>query len=304
MKLVKKLIALAVFAVVLLVVGVAVAIYFINDIVKAGVEKGGTFALGAKTTLASADIGVLSGSLALNGLEIENPGGFKGDRFFTMGNASAQVSIPTLRKDVVEIPAFSLTTLRVSLEKSGDKKNYQVILDNIQKVSGSSGESPKEPAEGSGKKFVLKDLDIRDVQVTLDLVPEAGEVLKFTVPIDRIHMTDIGSDRPLPLGELAGVIVRAILATAVERGQGIFPGDVLGDLQGKLAALGNLDQLGIKVVSEIAPEALNKATQAAQQELGKAAGQVQQQAEKAVQDATKGVDDALKGVKDLIPGRR
>ena len=74
-----KLLAVLVFAVVLLVVVIgAVLVSQANKVARVAVEKGGTYALGVQTTLNDASIGVLSGRFGMSGLRVANAQGFPG----------------------------------------------------------------------------------------------------------------------------------------------------------------------------------------------------------------------------------
>ena len=293
MKLVKRLVLLVVVLAVL-VVGAAVAgLFYINDLVKVGVEKGGTYAMGVKTTLGAADIGVFSGKAALSDLKVANPEGFKAEQFLGLGSGAVQVSLQSLREPVVEIPKLEMNVIRVSLEKKDGKTNYKVILDNLSKLSGKGGDAgTPAPSSGGEKKFIVRDLQIRDVRVPVDMLDAGLPLGAIVVPIERIELKDIGSQtKGLPLADVAGIIVRAILATAAENGQGIIPTDILGDLQGQLSALGNLSDLGVKLESHVGKE------------LEKAAQQAQDAVKKGVEDAAKGVEEGLKkGVEDGLKG--
>lgn len=298
MKLVKKLLFVAVGLVVILVIGAFAALYYINDLVKLGVEKGGTMALGTQTTLGSADIGILSGKAALNDLAVANPQGFKAPQFMSLGKGAVEVSLGSLRQDVVEVPKLELDTIRVTLERKDGKTNYKVILDNLAKLpSGSQGN--KGGSDTPGKKFIVKDLKINDVKVTVDMLDSALPVGSLVVPIDQIHLTDIGSaSNGLPLADLAGVIVRAILATASANGGGIIPADMLGDLQGQLSQLGDLSQLGVKLEAKVGEE-LKKATDKAKAELEKGLGDVKKQIEDKLP-----AGGAADKVRDLFGGKK
>lgn len=294
MKLVKRLVLLVVVLAVL-VVGAAVAgLFYINDLVKVGVEKGGTYAMGVKTTLGAADIGVFSGKAALSDLKVANPEGFKAEQFLGLGSGAVQVSLQSLREPVVEIPKLEMNVIRVSLEKKDGKTNYKVILDNLSKLSGKGGDAgtPAPKGEEGQKKFIVRDLVIRDVRVSVDMLDAGLPLGAIVVPIERIELKDIGSQtKGLPLADVAGIIVRAILATAAENGQGIIPTDILGDLQGQLSALGNLSDLGVKLESHVGKE------------LEKAAQQAQDAVKKGVEDAAKGVEEGLKkSVEDGLKG--
>jgi hypothetical protein len=291
MKLVKRLALLSVLLVVLLAAGLFAALYYVNDLVKLGVEKGGTVALGTRTTLGSADVALFSGKAALNDLAIANPEGFKAPDFFALGGAAAAVNLSSLRADTVEIPSIQLNTIRVALERKDGRTNYKVILDNLAKLPSGSGSSGA--SDTPGKKFIIRDLKITDTKVTVDLLDTPLPLGSLVVPIDRIHLTEIGTaSQGLPLADITGIVLRAVLDTAAANGQGIIPADILGDLQSQLAVLGTLDQLGVKLEAQVGVELQNAANKA-RAELDKALGDA---ASKVQNEVQKGLDNAVKDI--------
>jgi hypothetical protein len=281
--------------VLLLVVAAVAVVFYINSIARTGVERGATHALGVETTLASADVGLFSGEVELKGLEVDNAAGFDAPHFLKLGEAGVAVDLASLRADTVVVPRFTLDSLDVNLQRKAGSSNYQAILDHLKSVQG----EPSEPAEpGQEKKFVINELLIRNVSIHADVagLPGAvGDALTATVPIKEIRLTDVGKTGDgvggtgVTVSELASIVVQAVLAAAVESGQGIIPGDILEDLQGALSGLDGLEGLGLEVAGQ-AQEALDKA---------------RQDAEKAAQDAIdkgkKEVEKLGDDLKGLIP---
>ena len=144
---------------VLVVIAVVLGIVFIDKIAKSGIEKGGTYALGVDTKVDSVSVGLFTGQFGLTGLNVSNPAGFKSAEFMRLGNAGVAVSTSSLQKPVVELPNLSLSTIRVNLERSGGKSNYQTILDNLAKMQ---SKTPQQKGD-SQKKFIVKELTITDV---------------------------------------------------------------------------------------------------------------------------------------------
>lgn len=295
MKLLKRLILVAALLIIVAVGLVVFGLTRIDAIFKAGVEKGGTWAMGVETRLASADVQLTQGSVAMSGLTVANPPGYKSDKFLGLGSGSIQVALPTIDKPVIEVPSLKLADIRVNLEKESGKANYKVILDNLAKLKGSS-QQPGSPPTGPGseKKFIINEVDIKNVVVHVDLlplpgvsgVPGASALTQVDVPIDEITLKNVGTaGGGLPAGELAMVIVNAVLKVATEKGAGIIPADVLGDLQGLLPQLGDLNAMGIEV----------------QGKLNEAAEGLKKEAEKQID---KTVDEARKKLEDLIPGKK
>lgn len=313
-----KKIGIAMFLlVVLLVAGVLIALSQAGSLVKIGVERGGTYALGTTTSLKSADIGLFSGKVGLTELAIKNPGGFKSAEFFSMGNGQVEVTPLSLMKDVIEVPLIKFDAIRVNLEKQEGKSNYNVILENLKKVTG--GDQPQQPSQpkpaepaGASKKFIVKSIQIRDVKVHVDLLGTGGSADKLAevnIPIDEVLLSNVGTaeNGGVDLPTLATVIVNAVLGAAADKG-GNLPPEFLNDLKGQLAGLQTqLDQVkGLKGASLGAAKAIGEGLKADVQKAVES-GDVEA-AKKAAEDAAKKAaetgKEAVDTLKGLIPGKK
>jgi hypothetical protein len=269
--------------VVLVVVGVLGVFLYVDRLARAGIERGGTHALGVPTTLEEADVGIFSGTFAMAGLSVANPQGYPADHFLRLDTGNVAVTLSSLREDTVELPSLALSGLDMVLERHGDKANYQVILDNLKRLE--SGEKPPAEPEG-GKRFVIRKLEIRGVQVHLDLLPAGGELTKISIPIDRIELSNIGSETKggVLIRDLAGVLVKAVLGAVIEKG-GNLPADLRGSLEAGLGQLKPLEEMGIGVVTDI------------QKKLEDAL-----RGDKPLDDIQKDVQDTIKGLGDILGG--
>lgn len=255
MKLVKRIGILVGGLVVLAALAVGIALFFVDSIAKTAIEKGGTYALGVPTTVADVKIGVLGGTFAMSGLDVANPSGYESRSFLQLGSGAVAANLGSVTKAVVEVPKLELSTIRVSLERNSNGANYQKILDNLKKFE-SKDPARKPKDEGGGKRFVIKELVVRDVEVKVDLIGMAGGATAVTVPINEIKLKDVGSaEGGVNAGEIVDVVVKAILATAADVGGGIIPKDVLGELQGGLSQLGGLGEYGVEVIGKAGEEA-------------------------------------------------
>jgi len=242
----RRLLKLIVAVVLLLVIAVIAAFFSINRIAKTAIERGGTFALGVDTGVESADVGIFSGELSLNGVRIDNPEGYAADHFMELGNGEMEVSLGSLREDVVVLPRLLLTDLKVAMERGAGGTNYGVILDNLKRFEA-------EELDPDAKRYVINELVISNVNVRLDLFGAVAGIGGIDLPIDEIRLEQVGTagrQRGVVMGELVNIIVKAVMEVILEEGGSLIPADLQSQLQGKLAQLEDLDSLGIDLVSK------------------------------------------------------
>ena len=247
MKLILKIVAVLV---VLLIVAVFAVFLYIDSIAKSAIEKGGTAALDVETTVSKVDIGIFSGQVGLAGLSVANPEGFDEGYFLNLGSGEVAVSIGDLMAQPAVLPKLDLADVDLYLEKKpGKKGNYEVILANLKRFE-SDTETPAKP-DKDAKRFVINQVVISNVNVVANFLPIGGKAasLKFNIPELRF---EYDTDEGLPMGQIAGTILKAILTSVVEQAGGVLPDDLLGGLGEQLADLQDIRKLGADVVGELA----------------------------------------------------
>jgi len=295
-KLVKVVGVLGLVLVVGVVLIIVVALGAIDSIAKATIEKGGSYATGVETTVDSTDISLLGGTFQMTGFDIGNPEGFTSPHFLGMQETKVALSVGSLTKESIRLPELTLRQIDVYLEGSGQAANYNQILNNLKRFE--SGEKPKDDGGGkggSGKTFVIDVLTIDGVEVNVAGIPGIAQAVgDVTVNVPRIELNGVGSQGGLSMAELIDLIVKTVLSATVEAGGGIIPADVLNELGSGLEGLESLGDLGITAIGDV----------------GEVAGQIGEEATKAIEgaadEAGKAIDDAAKqiekGIGDLLGG--
>ena len=295
----KTLLKLIVLLVVLLVAAIVAGIFYMDSIAKGAIEIAGTNVLGVKTTVGGVSIGLVSGTAGLDKLEVANPEGFKSPEFFTLQKGGVAVTPASLLSDVIRVPKIELNDLALSFEqKVGGGSNVDAILANLKKFSGGSGDGKPSSSGGSsegGKKFVIDELTITNIQVTartLDM-PLGDKGITITVP--KVQLRDIGSGGkdPVGLNQLTGMIVQVVMKAVMDAGAGQLPDIFMQGLGNGLAGLGDTFTKGLGGLSIDAGKGLQDITD----QLGKG---VTEGVGKALEGAGKGVEDAAKGAGDAV----
>ena len=274
----KLLIRVAVVGLLGLLLLAGTVLFLGNRVARAGLERAGSRALGAETSVGSLRIGLVSGHLGLAGLSVANPAPFEGGEFLSLDHGELEVSLGTLTGERIVAPLLALSGIELRLERRAGETNFGQVLASLERAAGSGSED-----EG-GKRFVLKRVEIRDVSALVDLIEVGGELTEFTVTLPELVLEDMGADGA-PLERVVAELVHALFAGVLEAGAGVLPADLLADLRADLAALGaELSALGEGLLEEAAGE------------LGEALGEAGKVLESQVEEAVKEAGDALEDV--------
>lgn len=234
---------------VLLVVAATVLVLSVNSIARYGIERGAGYATGTEVVVENVKVGLLSGTFSMSGPNVSNPkdGGFDSDYFVRLATFNTSLSLGSLRKEMIEIPALHLNGLELTLERKDGAENYKVILENLQRLA---SEVEREPDEDA-KKFVIRDLAIRDIRVHLMGYPGGSR----TITLADIHMSDAGTGgEPVTTAHLTGMVIREVLHQ-VMLNPNLIPSDLTEGLGDSLHGLEKLGDVGVKFRGKVKDEA-------------------------------------------------
>ncbi len=295
--------------VVLLIVGVVGVVFLglsqIDRIAKEAIERGGTYAMQVDTTVETVDVNLTAGTATMNGLNIANPNGFDTDHFINLGDSSASVNIETINSDTIVMPEITLSGIDVILDKGGNPSNYNTILNSLKRFE-SKEEATPDSAQ-PGKKLVIDRLLLENINIRVANMPGLSlAVGDVAVNIPEIELRDVGKEESMTTSEVINLVVKTVLAAAVEAGGGIIPGDVLSELGNGLAGLESLSDLGIEAISDLdldealgdVQEEINKATE----EVNQASEEIQNKIDDTKKDIEDSIDDAKEELKNIFGG--
>lgn len=291
---------LVLLAIVVLVV--LIAILAIDSLAKTGITKATTYATGCKTTLGKAHIGIMSGQASLTTLDIANPEGFQSPYFLSLGQGDVEVTLGSLMSDKVEVPLISLAALHMTLESRDGENNYDVILENLKKISSGKDEKEEEPQKQEpakeGKQFAIHEIVITDIKVDAEIHTLGGESKKIPIEIPKIQLS-YDSEQGAQLEDVMGIIIAAVFKAVVANAGDLLPSVMIGGLQDGLSGIGNLGDVSVETIGQVTGQL---------GEVGEAAGKIGEEAGKVSEDAGKAVEDVGeelgKGIGGLLGGNK
>lgn len=201
--------------------------FYIDSIVKTGIEVVGSEVLGTAVTVSSVSVSPLNGSGSIRGLKIENPAGFESDYAIELESISLKLNVGSVFSEIVEVESVTIIQPAISYETKLVSDNIRALLDNLSdREEESNGAVAQE--SGAGKGIIIRELTILDPQLNL-----IAAFVTAPVPLPDIEMQDIGAE-----GDSSSV------AEAI--------GLVLSELSGSiLTNLPNLDDLADSVESSL-----------------------------------------------------
>lgn len=234
--------------VIILVVVAVVIVAALDNILKAALEKGGTYALDAQTTVRSVDLSLLGGSLELEGFRIANPKGYPEGSMLEFARAEIALDTGSLLRDTVEIHAIVIEAPRLYLVGLGRDTNLSTAIKNAEKVAAVGGAGGEEGGDtGEAKKFRIGIVKITDAVLSYQM----GSAPAVKVSLGDIVIEDFSNEPggAADLSAVLGRILRAIASSAVESEvdlPGVFGDSLESDLGGGKAAL----EKAVKITGE------------------------------------------------------
>lgn len=266
----------------LLVAGLGLAIWSLNEVVGDAVEDQGSAALGVDTTIDFISIGLLPPLLRVSGIEIENPQGFKDDNFLELGTGSLDVDLGSLFSPTLHARSLRLDDIDVRLERGVRSSNYGVLLNNV-KVRAARGDHHPSP----GRTVRIDEIVLHRVRVNL-LVNLPGHSQAFSVTMPEVRMQGVGVDNAGPV--VAGALFERVSLGVLQAllSEGVLPEEMAGDLARDLVGM---PRFAVHVTGDV----LRTGGDLAEGSGGSGVSVL----ENAAKDVTQ---STLRGAKKLIPG--
>ena len=190
----KKLIKIAAVLVVLLLLVVVGVGFFLDSIIKSGVEAFGPKIVKVDVKLDAVSLSLLSGGGKIKGLVIGNPEGFKTKSAIQVGVASLAINPGSLLSDKIVVRSVNVEAPEITFEGDLNGNNLSKILQNIEAATAgdkSPSKTGAKKADSSQKKIQVDDFSITGGKINLTLTMLGGK--SATVPLPDIHLKDLGA---------------------------------------------------------------------------------------------------------------
>ena len=173
-----KRIVIGLLAVVAVVaVGIVYLYSSLGTIIVNAVEKYGTEIVGAKVSLASADVSASDGTGSLKGLHVRNPQPFATDAAVRLGEVRVSIDIKSLGSNVIHVREVRIAQPQITYELSGSGSNIDAIQRNVDayvKKMGGGASAAKPADDKAGPKLAIDRVLVQDGQIRVGAAALGG----------------------------------------------------------------------------------------------------------------------------------
>lgn len=260
---------------VVLILVVLIVLWRLDAIVRSTVQTQATAQLGVPTTLASARVSLLGGSLALGDFAVASPKGFAAPRMLHLGQASLAVTYRQLNDDPIRVRSIRIDRPTLVIEHKDGVLNIKALSDQMP-----AGDPPS-PGTTEPIRVIIDELKIDGAAVVLRPgIPGMPQQIDLKIP--DFALNNIGNAQGAQNGAAVREVVLVVLTSLA---------DAAARSEHTPAQLRELLNLDVEAI-------IRGRLTGVQQEIGKAIEQV-------IKDPGN-VDEARrqleKGLKDVIGG--
>jgi hypothetical protein len=186
-KWVVRLVLAGILVIVLVLVG---ALFFLGSIVKKGVERVGPTITKTVVKLDGATLSILSGSGELKGLFVGNPEGFQSQSAIKVGSVSIGVSPGSVFSQKVVVRSIKVVGPEITFEGGLGGNNLSKILANIQGQDEKDKQATTKKEQSSSKKIQVDDILISGGKINVNTSLLGGKGTSLSLP--EIHLSNLG----------------------------------------------------------------------------------------------------------------
>ncbi|HMP82910.1 MAG TPA: AsmA family protein [Verrucomicrobiota bacterium] len=183
----KKILIGAVVAVVVVIVAAVLVVgFFLDGIVKKGIETVGPQVTKVDIKLDSVHLSLLGGSARVKGLVVGNPEGYKSPQAISVGSAHVAVRPGSVLSDKVVVKSIVVESPEITFEGGPLKNNLTAIMDNVNAAAGAEKSTESKPGETApAKKLQVDEFKITGAKVHIVGGP--------TIPLPDISLANLGT---------------------------------------------------------------------------------------------------------------
>ena len=162
-------------------------------------------------------VGYTPGKWYINDLNLRNIPGSKHPSAFTVEKIEIDAKMSEVFGETMTIGKIDMLKNDIAIElynKNGTSNNWSKLLYTPEEKKKSSHSSGKGTKKSSSKKYLIKNLTLRNI--TIHLTDSEGNT-RILGPIKKLEFNNISDESGLPISELEDVIFQLILKSVIKQ---------------------------------------------------------------------------------------
>lgn len=195
--------ACLVFAVIMMVLA---GLWNLGALIKKTINTYGPSLTQAMVHVESVRVLLFTGEAHLSDFSLGNPGGFKTPYALKASSILLDLNEASLVGTTIVIDKIELIQPEINYEKVWGKDNFKQLIKNVRSYESKPPTADRPAADKEGKKLIIRDVFIRDAEVTIAISAEVGH--KISARLQDMHLTDIGEkEGGLPPSEAFKIVL-------------------------------------------------------------------------------------------------
>jgi hypothetical protein len=184
-----------------LIIAIFLTIIFATDILaKKYIESQASELLDTKVTVDDFSANFLGKNASIKSITVKNPPNFNNENAFTLDNFYLELG--DIKSDIIVINEVRFEDIKFILEQGSSGFNLNNLIDNIETEKESNEETKSREKNIKIKKFV-----INNIKLKIDT-----KLLKTTIKVPDISLTDFGGDDGIKSSEIGYEIVKTLFS--------------------------------------------------------------------------------------------
>jgi uncharacterized protein involved in outer membrane biogenesis len=215
----KSFLGVVIGLVVLIIVVVLGVDFFLDSIVRKGMETVGPKITQVAIKVDAVNLSLLNGSASVKGLVVGNPEGCKTPQAISVGTTVVNLNPLTIFSDKIVVRSVRVEAADVTFEGGLGGNNLSKIMDNVNAITKNGGPATTntmaKAANKPGRKIEVDDLLITGARIHVSLTGMFGK--EMTLPLPEIHLTDLGkSSGGITAADLTGRVLGTITIATIK----------------------------------------------------------------------------------------
>ncbi|MCE5279158.1 MAG: hypothetical protein ABFD92_08695 [Planctomycetaceae bacterium] len=203
----KQPLKIALVATAVLGVAASALLLALDTLARQGVQSGATYALQVPAAVESMSIELTQGRLALDGMVVSNPDGFRSAHLMRLEHLDSQVEPASIFSGTMVLTEFRIKGLEINIEQSSGGLNTDRVLASLSRL-GRQGQQ--------GRKIRLDRVVLEGVRANYYPL---GAQRPRVIDVPPIELNDVAAGSGQPVSVIVARILPAVIAAVLKQEQ-------------------------------------------------------------------------------------